>query len=68
MRMGRIRVGEPGRVWFRFGKGGDVGPGRDPLVEEREGERVGGVVHHGEGNAKRKRGQWGGERGIRGAA
>jgi hypothetical protein len=25
------------------------------LVEERKGERVGRVVHHGEGNAKRKR-------------
>ena len=61
-------VGEPGRVWFGFGKCGDVGPGRGPLVEEREGERVGCVVHHRERNGKGKRGEWGGERGIRRAA
>jgi len=57
MRIGWVRVGEPRRVRFGFGEGGDVRPGRGPLVEEREGERVGGVVHHGEGNAKRKRGE-----------
>jgi hypothetical protein len=52
----RIGVGEPGRGRFGFGKGGDVGPGRGPLVEEREGERVWCVVHHREGNVKKKRG------------
>lgn len=47
-------MGEPRRVRFGFGEGGDVGPGRGPLVEEREGERVWGVVHHRERETQRR--------------
>jgi hypothetical protein len=54
------------RVWF--GESVDIRPRGRPLVEvgERgERERVEGVMDHGGG---RKRGQCGGEMGIRGAA
>jgi len=45
LRIGWIWIGEPRRVRFGFGEGGDVGPGRGPLVEEREGERLLKVFH-----------------------
>jgi len=51
MRIGWI--GKPGGVGLD--KGGDVGPGGSPLVDQGKGEREGCVVHHGGGESAKRR-------------